>query len=41
MKRPCGVVINVGELFGSEGKAQVYVKLHNLLDKEKFHETSE
>ena len=29
--KPCSVVVDVKELFGSESKAQVYAHLHNLL----------
>lgn len=37
MNWPCGVAINIKELFGSEGKAQVY--LHDLLNKENMSST--
>ena len=40
MERPCGIVINVKELFGSESKSQVYAHIHNLLEKAAFDETS-
>ena len=30
-EKPCGIVIDVRELFGSESKSQVYGHLHNLL----------
>ena len=29
--KPCSVVVDVKELFGSESKSQVYAHLHNLL----------
>ena len=35
-EKPCGVVIGVRELFGSESKSQVYGHLHDLIDKEKM-----
>ncbi|XP_044181754.1 uncharacterized protein LOC114956987, partial [Acropora millepora] len=40
MERPCGIVINVNELFGSESKSQVYAHIHNLLEKPQFDQTS-
>ena len=40
MNRPCGVAIDFEELFGSEGKGQVYGHLHNVLEKENMHETA-
>ena len=30
-EKPCGVVVGVRELFGSESKTQVYAHLHSLL----------
>jgi len=30
--KPCGIVVDTKELFGSEGKAQVYAHVHNLLN---------
>ncbi|KAJ7362131.1 hypothetical protein OS493_013222 [Desmophyllum pertusum] len=30
--KPCAVVVDVKELFGSEGKSQVYAHVHNLLN---------
>jgi len=41
VERPCGTVINVKELFGSESKSQVYAHLHNLFQKSTMDETSE
>ena len=35
-EKPCGVVIGVRELFGSESKSQVYGHLHDIIDKEKM-----
>ena len=35
-EKPCGVVIGVRELFGSESKSQLYGHLHNIIDKEKM-----
>lgn len=32
-EKPCGIVINVTELYGSESKSQVYGHLHSLLTK--------
>ena len=29
--KPCGIVVQTKELFGSEGKSQVYAHVHNLL----------
>lgn len=40
MERPCGIVINVKELFGSESKSQVYAHIHNLLERPGFSKTS-
>ena len=40
MERPCGVVLDVKELFGSESKAQVYAHIHDLLSKPAFAMTS-
>lgn len=40
MERPCGIVVDVKELFGSESKTQVYGHIHNLLDKPAFGNTS-
>lgn len=40
MERPCGVVLDVKELFGSESKSQVYAHIHNLLSKTAFSKTS-
>ena len=40
MERPCGIVFNVKEVFGSESKSQVYAHIHNLLEKAAFDETS-
>ncbi|CAB4006023.1 Hypothetical predicted protein [Paramuricea clavata] len=37
-ERPCGVVIGIRELFGSESKTQVYGHLHALIDKGKMDE---
>jgi hypothetical protein len=37
-ERPCGVVIGIRELFGSESKTQVYGHLHALIDKGKMGE---
>ena len=39
MNWPCRVAINMEELFGSEGKAQVYGHLHDLLNKENMSST--
>ena len=41
MERPCGVVLDVKELFGSESKSQVYAHIHNLLSKTAFSKTSQ
>ena len=30
-EKPCGVVVGVREMFGSESKSQVYAHLHTLL----------
>ncbi|KXJ21076.1 hypothetical protein AC249_AIPGENE27746 [Exaiptasia diaphana] len=38
-ERPCGVVIDVRELFGSESKSQVYGHLHQLMTKEHMSTT--
>jgi len=38
--KPCGVVVDTKEIFGSEGKAQVYAHVHNLLNKAVMKETS-
>lgn len=40
MERPCGVVVNIKELFGSESKSQVYAHIHNLLENPAFNSTS-
>ena len=40
IERPCGVVLDVKELCGSESKSQVYAHLHNLLFKTAFSKTS-
>lgn len=40
MEKPCGIVINVKELFGSESKSQVYAHIHNLLEKARLDTTS-
>ena len=40
IERPCGVVVDVKELFGSESKSQVYAHLHNLLDRPALENTS-
>jgi len=40
MERPCGVVLDVKELFGSESKSQVYAHIHNHLSKTAFSKTS-
>lgn len=29
-EKPCGVVVGVREMFGSESKSQVYAHLHSL-----------
>jgi len=34
--KPCGVVVDVKELFGSEMKTQVYAYLHQLLQEPTF-----
>ena len=31
--RPCDIVVDTKEIFGSEGKAQVYAHVHNLLSR--------
>lgn len=36
-ERPCGIIVDVRELFGSESKSQVYGHLHNLLQKDSMH----
>ncbi|KAK3733841.1 hypothetical protein QZH41_008639, partial [Actinostola sp. cb2023] len=38
-ERPCGVVTDVRELFGSESKSQVYAHLHTLLVKDHMKNT--
>lgn len=40
MEKPCGIVIDVKELFGSESKSQVYAHIHNLLEKARLDTTS-
>ena len=39
MNWSCGMAVNMEELFGSEGKAQVYGHLHDLLSKENMSST--
>jgi hypothetical protein len=29
---PCGIIVNIGELFNSESKSQVYGQLHSTLE---------
>ena len=33
-EKPCGIVIDIKELFGSESKSQVYGHLHDLLERD-------
>ena len=35
--KPCSVVVEVKEMFGSESKTQVYAHLHELLQKPSMH----
>ena len=32
MERPCSIVVDVKEIYGSESKSQVYAHLHNLFE---------
>ena len=34
--KPCSVVIDIKELFGSDSKSQVYAHLHELLSKDEM-----
>lgn len=38
-ERPCGVVIDVRELYGSESKTQVYGHLHTLMNQKNMEHT--
>ena len=40
VEKPCSIVVDVKELFGSESKSQVYAHLHNLLEKPSMQGTS-
>jgi hypothetical protein len=37
--KPCGIVVDVKELFNSESKTQVYAHLHQLLQKSTMAKT--
>ena len=39
MNWPCGVAVDMEELFGSEGKAQVYGHLYSVLEKDEMKNT--
>lgn len=34
--KPCSVIVDVKELYGSESKSQVYAHLHELLSKDEM-----
>ena len=38
--KPCGIVVDTKEIFGSEEKAHVYAYVHNLLSKAVMKDTS-
>lgn len=40
MERPCSIVVDVKEIFGSESKSQVYAHIHNLFESPSMDETS-
>ena len=39
-ERPCSIVVDVKEIFGSESKSQVYAHLHNLFESPSLEITS-
>ena len=40
MERPCSIVVEIKEIFGSESKSQVYAHIHNIFESPSMDETS-